>query len=123
MNWRWLEFEVEGVQGLACLSLEAKNRFWLGKVEYLQKESGNWLRAEDWRERERRLREAEDGFESVELEITSERLSRKIGVKLKQVELDSSLSSGGEMEGLEGVVRSPSLALMHMVMIKIHLVQ
>ena len=33
-------------------------------------------------------------------------MSKKIGVKFKQREPDASSSSGGEMEGVEGVVRS-----------------
>lgn len=47
---------------------EAEMIFRLGKVIYFQ-ESGNWLRKEDWRQKERmlkRLRDAEDRFESVE---------------------------------------------------------
>lgn len=63
----------------------------------------------------KRLREAEDGFVSVEdSNDKGEGMSRKIGIKLKQSGPDTSLSSGGEMEGAEGVVRS---------LIKIRLVQ
>lgn len=55
----------------------------------------------------KRLREAEDGFESVGNNNNNrELMSRKIGVKLIQNEPDNSLSSQGEMEWVEGVVRS-----------------
>ena len=73
-------------------------------------ELGNWFREEDWRERERRLKrlkEAEHRIEYVEASNNKgEGMSRKIGVKFKQSELDASSRSGGEMEGIEGVVRS-----------------
>jgi hypothetical protein len=55
----------------------------------------------------KRLREAEDGFVSVEdSNDKGEGMSNLIGIKLKQSGPDTSLSSGGEMEGAEGVVRS-----------------
>ena len=55
----------------------------------------------------KRLREAENGSESVEASNNKgDGISRKIGVKFKQSEPDASLSSGGEMEVVEGVVRN-----------------
>jgi hypothetical protein len=73
----------------------------MGKVEYFQKESGNWLREVDWREREvrlKRLRKAEDGCESVEASNNKgEGVLSNIGVKFKQSEPDTSSSSGGKM--------------------------
>lgn len=76
---------------------EAKKRIRLGKVKYFQKESGNWLREEDCREREKRLkrlRQAEDGFVSVEASNNKgECMSRKIGAKFKHSEPDASSSS------------------------------
>ena len=55
----------------------------------------------------KRLRKAEDGCESVEASNNKgEGVLSKIGVKFKQSEPDTSSSSGGEMEGLEGVVWS-----------------
>jgi hypothetical protein len=75
---------------------------------------GNWLWEEDWRERDRRLRrlrKAKDRFESVEASNNKgEGMSRKIGMKFKQIQSDASSSSGGEMEG---VVRSLGAQAMH----------
>jgi hypothetical protein len=54
----------------------------------------------------KRLKEAEHRIESVEASNNKgEGMSRKIGVKFKQSEPDASLSSGGEMEGVYGIVR------------------
>lgn len=55
----------------------------------------------------KRLREAEDGFVSVEYSNDKgEGVKTKIAIKFKQSGPDTSLSSVGEMEGVEVVVRS-----------------
>lgn len=58
-----LEFKVKGVQG--CLSRRQKIHLGLEKLNMFRR---SWIKG-DWREGERMLkilREAEDGFESVE---------------------------------------------------------